>query len=111
MLLPIIICSFHLFVVTTLYDKLVGRFLRSSGLVTESGLAPRGNRAGSADGGLAFAAAVGVIAGVHDRTADRRSPTHVTFTAGLTDFDVFMVEVTDLTDGSHAGSGDVAKLA
>ena len=55
----IIICSFHLFVVTTLYDKLVGRFLRSSGLVTESGLAPRGNRAGSADGGLAFAAAVG----------------------------------------------------
>ena len=67
-------------------------------LVTKSGLAPRGNRAGLADRALAFAAAVRVVAGVHDAAAHGRADAHVTLAACFTDLDVRVVDVADLAD-------------
>ena len=79
-----------------------------AGLVTQSRLTPRGDRAGTADRGLAFTTTVRVIARVHDGTANLRSPAHVALAAGLTDLLVGVVDVTDLTDGGHAVHRNVA---
>lgn len=80
-------------------------------LVAQSGFAPGGNRSGTANRGFAFAAAVGMVVGVHDRAADGRSPAHVTFTTSFTDRDVFMVDVADLADAGDAVDVDVALFA
>ena len=97
-----------LLLVTPLDDELVGGVLALAGLVTQSGLAPRSHRAGTADRCAALAAAMGVVIGVHDRTADGGTPTHVTLTAGLADDDVGVIGVADLTDGGAAGNEDAA---
>ena len=65
-------------------------------LVTHSRFTPRSNRARSSDGRLTFTTAVGVVAGVHYGTANGRSDTHVTFSAGFTEVYVFVVGVADL---------------
>ena len=80
-------------------------------LVTKSGLAPRGNRAGLADRALALAAAVRVVAGVHDAAAYRRADAHVTLAACFTDLDVCVVDVADLTDGGFRVHRDQANFA
>ena len=82
-----------------------------TGLVTKGRLAPGGDRTGTADRRSAFTTTVRVIAGVHDRTADSGSDAHVAGTSGLTDVDVLMLEVSDLTDGGHAVVGNVSQLA
>ena len=82
-----------------------------SGLVTQRGLAPGGYRAGTADRALALAAAMRVVAGVHDRAADGRAPALVAVAAGLAVGNVLMVDVADLADGGHAGDGHTAQLA
>ena len=43
-----------------------------------------------------------VIAGVHNGTADRRANAFVSCLAGFTDFDVFVVDVGNLTDRCFA---------
>ena len=82
-----------------------------SGLVSERGLAPRGDRAGTPDRGFALTAAVRVVAGVHDRAADGRADAHVAGPAGLADRDVAVVDVADLADGGHAADRDVPQFA
>src|SRR5215210_6662633 len=71
--------------------------------VAEGRLTPRGLRAGQADGGLALAAAVGMIARVHRRAAHRRADATVTRAAGLAQIDLVMLDVAHLADGPHAG--------
>ena len=92
--------------ITTLDNELVVAILGLAGLVTQGGLAPRGNRTGAAHGGLALTTAVGVVAGVHDGTANGGTPAHVTLAAGLTDLDVLMLQVAHLTDAGGAVGAD-----
>src|SRR5690606_32299545 len=73
-------------------------------------LAPRGDRV-AATAGAAFAAAVGVVDGVHGHTADRRANAHVTLAAGLAEVLVRMVGVRDRAHRRHAFLADHAKLA
>src|SRR5699024_7043737 len=87
------------------------RILGLAGLVTQSGLAPGGHRAGTAHRALALAAAVGVVAGVHDRAADGGTPAHVALAAGLADLAVLVVQVTHLADGGQAVGAHDADLA
>ena len=63
------------------------------------------------DGSLTFTTAVRVIAGVHDGAADGRTPTHVTLAAGLTDLNVLVVEIADLTDAGSAVHANIANLS
>ena len=82
-----------------------------SGLISKSGLAPGGNRSRTSNRGFTFTTAVGVVVGVHNRTADGRSPAHVALSAGLADFHVLVVHVAYLADGGHAVYGNVSQLA
>ena len=79
--------------VSSLDDELVGSLLCASGLVTKSGLAPRGNRSGTSNRGLTLTTAVRVVVRVHDRTTYCRSDAEVTCSAGLTEVYVLVVEV------------------
>src|SRR5690606_4857618 len=90
-------------------DVLVGRLVLA-GLVALGALAPRGDRV-AATAGAAFAAAVGVVDGVHGHTADRRANAHVTLAAGLAEVLVRMVGVRDRAHRRHAFLADHAKLA
>lgn len=56
-----------------------------SGLITESRFTPRRNRSRHTDGGLAFAAAVRVVAGVHHYAADGRTNAEISRFARFTD--------------------------
>ena len=83
----------------------------STGLESESGLAPRSNRTGTTDGGLTFTTAVRMVAGVHYGTAYCGTDAHVTGTACFTDLNVDVVLVAYGTDGSHTFSGNVSEFA
>ncbi len=100
-----------LLAVSASYDELIGRLVGLSGLITERRLTPRGNRAGTTNGGFTLTTTVRVVIRVHNRTADGRADTHVSLTTRLTDLDVLMVDVADLADGGHAGLGYVSQLA
>ena len=63
-------------------NEFVGNILLAS-LVTESGLAPRCDGAGPTDGRAAFATAVGVVYGVHNRAAYGGLDTHMAGAAGF----------------------------
>ena len=82
-----------------------------AGLVTQCGLTPGGHRAGTTDGRTTLTTTVGVIAGVHNGTADGGTDTHVTGAAGFTDIHILVIDVAYLTDGSHAVELNVAQLA
>src|SRR5437588_5080263 len=56
----------------------------------------------AADGGFAFATAVGMVARVHGRTAHRGPEAHVPRATGLADADRGVLRVTDLAQGRHA---------
>ena len=71
--------------ISALDDELVGSCLLVSGLITKSRLAPRSYRAGTTDGRSALTTAVGVVAGVHYRTAYGRTDTAMTGLTGLTE--------------------------
>ena len=71
-------------------------------LVAHGGFAPRGDRAGTAHRALALAAAVGVVAGVHDGTADGGPPAHVALAAGFADVHILVIDIAHLTDGGDA---------
>ena len=64
-----------------------------------------------ADRALALAAAVRVVAGVHDGAADGRADAHVALAAGLAKVDVLMVDVADLADDCGAVHADQANFA
>ncbi len=82
-----------------------------AGFVAHCGLAPRGNRAGTAHRALALAAAVRVIAGVHYRAAHCRAPAHVALAAGLAEIDILVIDVANLADRGNAVHRHVAHLA
>lgn len=105
-------CSFlDLLAVAALHDKLIGGLLGVSRLIAECGLAPRSAGTGSTDRALALTAAVRVVVRVHDGAADGGSPAEVTAAACLTDLDILVVNVANLADCCHAGSGNVSQLA
>src|SRR5438309_12019776 len=66
-------------------------------LVTLGRLTPRTDRMASA-GSLSLTAAEGLIDRVHGDAAVVRHLSHVGFAAGLADRDVFVLEISDLTD-------------
>ena len=94
-----------------LYDELLGKSLLVTSLITESGLAPRSKRSGMTDGRLTFTTTVGVIAGVHYRTANGRSDTLVAGLTCLTNLNGVMLDVTNLADCSLAVESDDSYLA
>jgi hypothetical protein len=96
--------------VSALDDELVGASLLVSRLITQSGLTPRGNRCGMTDGRTTLTTTVGVIAGVHDGTADSGTEALMAGLTGLTDLDGVVLEVADLTDGGLAVQTDDADL-
>src|SRR4051812_19244979 len=61
--------------------------------------------------GLALAAAVGMVARVHDDAADLRSLAQMTGPPGLAEILVLVIEVADLAHGGHAPDRDPAHLA
>src|SRR5829696_3054099 len=73
---------------------------RAPGAVAHCGLAPRRLR-GHARRGLALAAAMGMVARVHDDTADFRSLAHMTGPPGLAEVLVLVIQVADLADRGH----------
>src|SRR5215210_1119395 len=90
-------------------DQTSGR-LRPPGAVAHRRLAPR--RLGRHPRrGLALAAAVRMVAWVHDDTADFRTLAHVAGSPGLAEVLVLVVEVADLADGGHALDAHPADLA
>ena len=85
--------------VAALDYELIGAVLSLAGLVAQRRLAPRSDGARTSDRGLALAAAVRVVAGVHDGAADGGPPAHVALAAGLADLDVGPVGVAYLANG------------
>src|SRR5215813_6766141 len=83
------------------FDNELRGALVSPRLVTLGGLTPRTHRMTSA-GSLAFTAAQGMIDGIHRDAAVVRHLSHVTLAAGLADGHVFVLEISDLTDGGVA---------
>ena len=63
-----------------------------------------------ADRRLALAAAVRVIAGVHNRTANGRTNALVTGLTCLTELDGVMLDIADLTDCRLAVKADLSYL-
>ena len=90
---------------------MVGTLLASARLVTLARRAPRRNRGATRGVVLALAAAVGVVNGVHDSTADGRTDAAQAVTTGLTNADVGVLSVADLTDGGTAGEKHATHLA
>ena len=80
-------------------------------LITGCWLTPRCYRTWTTYRALAFTTTVWVIVRVHNRTSDLWSPTHVTLTTSLTDFNILVVDIADLTDSSHTGVRNISKLA
>src|SRR5918998_4036150 len=89
-------------------DEPSGR-LRAPGAVAHRGLAPR--RLGRHPRrGLALAAAVRMVARVHDDAPDLGPATHVPGAAGLAEVLVLVVEVAHLADCGHAAERDPTHL-
>ena len=84
--------------------------LLRAGAMAHGGLAPRG-LGRHAGGRLALAAAVRMVARVHDHAAHLGPAAHVASAAGLAEALVLVVEVADLADRGHAAHVDAADLA
>src|SRR6266542_6280600 len=100
----------HLLFLPATDDQLVGGLLRLPRAVAEGGLAPRGLRV-AAGAGLALAATVRVVGGVHGRTTHGGPHAQPARTPGLAAGLVLMVQVTELADGGGAADVDAAQLA
>src|SRR5438128_3707492 len=83
-------------------DQLVRFLVLAAGALPERRDAPRRDRVTAALG-LALAAAVRVVDGVHRRTADGGALALPAAPAGLADVDVLVVGVADLADRRAAG--------
>src|ERR1035438_1262008 len=81
-------------------DKCIGPLVVAR-LVSARRLAPWGDRVASA-GGLAFAAAVGMVDRVHRHAAVGRIDALPAVAAGFADRDIFVVGIANLADGGHA---------
>ena len=82
-----------------------------AGLQAQSGLAPRSHRSRHTNRALALAAAMRMVAGVHDHTADGGTDAHVTHTAGLAQANVLLVGVAHGADGGLSVQGQLAHFA
>src|SRR5207302_10291633 len=91
------------------HDVLVRAPVAAS-LVAHGRLAPRRLRL-TADGRLALAAAMGMVARVHRRAADVRAPAHMATPPGLAQLDRPVLGVAHLANGGHAGHVDTPHLA
>src|SRR5699024_7269987 len=99
------------FSIASSYDELVGLFVLLSCLQTKCRLAPRCTRTRTSDTGLAFTTTMRMVVGVHNRTADCRSDTHVTLASSFTDVDKVVVAVANYADRSAAYKGNHSHLA
>src|SRR5947209_5192387 len=79
-------------------DKAATRLVLAPRLVAERRLAPGRLRTGVADGRLAFATTVGVVARGHRRSSDGRSPAQAALAAGLAIVDILVLDVAHLAD-------------
>src|SRR6266536_1455544 len=91
-------------------DQLVGFLVLAARPLAEGRHAPRGDRVAAALG-LALAATVRVVDGVHRRAAHGRTLTPPAATARLAARDVLVVDVADLAHCRPAGERDAAHLA
>ena len=80
-------------------------------LVTQCRLAPRGNRAGTTNGALAFTTTVGVIVRVHYRTADCWADAFPAAASSLTKVNQSMLFISNNTDSCTASSKNHANFA
>lgn len=88
-----------------LTNQLVRALVMFAGLEAHGGLAPGSHGVGMTPRRAALAAAVRMVTGVHDRTADGGTPAHMTLTASFADVHVLVVQVADLADGGDAVPG------
>src|SRR5206468_7844360 len=91
-------------------DDELGRALVDARLVTLGRLAPGRDRVRVALAGLAFAAAVRVVDGVHGEAAGGGPPALPAVAAGLADADDLVLGVAELADGGLALEQDLADL-
>src|SRR5215831_13309100 len=91
------------------HDELVSR-LATAGLLAHGHLAPLGLRL-AADGRLAFATTVRMVARVHGRAADCRADAKMASSAGFTDADRGVLGVAHLAQRGHALDVHQAHLA
>src|SRR5581483_1201997 len=98
------------FLLAAANDELVRRLLRLARAVAKRGLAPRGLRV-AARAGLALATAVGVVARVHRRPANRRPDAEPAAAPRLAGQLVLVLDVTDLPDRGLAVHVHAAQLA
>ena len=92
-------------------DELVGILLVLAGLDALSRLAPRRHGSRHTNGALALAAAVRVIAGVHNYAADTGTHAHMANAAGLTKAYVLVVAVADAADSGAGVERNLANFA
>src|SRR5437667_3896758 len=78
-----------------LHNELVSPFVVSC-LVAKRRLAPRCHRVITLN--AAFTATMGMVDWIHHNAANRRTNAHVTRTSSLSNRDVFMIEIADLTN-------------
>src|SRR5699024_4119432 len=76
-----------------------------------SRFAPRCTGTRTSDTGLAFTTTMRMVVGVHNRTADSRADTHVTFPSCFTDVNQVVVAVADHTNSRTAGNRNHSHLA
>src|SRR6186997_2306377 len=80
------------------HNILVG-LLVAAGLVSQGGLTPRALRTSQTDRLTTFTTTMRMIARGHRGAADGRADPLVTIASGLTELDIAMIEVANLTDG------------
>src|SRR5699024_5203563 len=91
-----------LFLATTTHNIRGRRRVLRPSLVADCRFAAGRTRRDKSDRGTAFTATMGVVRGVHHRTADRRPLALPTRTAGFPDVDQFIFQVAHLSDGGTA---------
>src|SRR6516225_5458520 len=82
-----------------LHNELVGSFVVPC-FVAQRGYTPWSQRVITLD--AAFPSAMRMIDGIHHDPAHCWTNSHVTRTSGLSDRDVFVIEISDLADRGHA---------
>ena len=82
-----------------------------TGLVAQGGFTPRRNRSGTSDRRFTFTTAVRMVVRVHNRTADSRTDTHMTFTSCLTDVNQVVVSIAHNSDRRAANNRNHSHLS
>src|SRR4030066_373060 len=91
-------------------DKFI-RKLVSAGFIPSGGFTPWTLRSGHTNGLSTFTTTMGVITRAHRCATHGWAYTHMAFATSFPEFDVAVIQIANLTDGSIAGLTDQTYLA